>query len=104
MGLSFRMLPPPAVGQQTVTVNGRRYSAAPGAAVDVPDMDANVLAANGWVVCAPSGPTSARPTVNPNTNPPYVAAPGFEFFDTTLGKLVFWDGASWRDPATGSAV
>jgi hypothetical protein len=97
------MLPPVSVSQQTQTVNGRLYSAAPGVAVDVPDMDAPVLAANGWVMCAPSGTTAQRPTTNPNTNPPYVAAPNFEYFDTTISKLIFWDGATWRDP-TGSAV
>ena len=103
MPLNFRMLPPPAVGQQTQMVNGRRYNAAPGVAVDVPDMDAPILGANGWITCAPSGTTAQRPTTNPNTNPPYVAAPNFEYFDTTLSKLIFWDGATWRDPA-GNAV
>lgn len=99
----MRMLPPVSVGQQTQAVNGRRYSAAPGAAVDVPDMDASVLAANGWITCAPSGTTAQRPTTNPNTNPPYVAAPNFRYFDTTISALIFWDGATWRDPA-GNAV
>jgi hypothetical protein len=97
------MLPPVSVGQQSQTINGRVYSATPGAAVDVPDMDAPVLGANGWIACAPSGTTAQRPTTNPNTNPPYVAAPNFEFYDTTISKLIFWDGATWRDP-TGSAV
>jgi hypothetical protein len=102
MSLNFRMLPPAAVGQQTQTINGRRYSAAPGNAVDVPDMDAPTLGANGWITCAPSGTTAQRPTTNPNTNPPYVAAPNFEFYDTTISKLIFWDGATWRDPAGNS--
>lgn len=104
MPLNIRMLPPVAVGQQTQTVNGRRYSSAPGVVLDVPDMDATVLAANGWIMCAPSGTTAQRPTTNPNLNPPYVAAPNFEYFDTTLLKLIFWDGTTWRDPVTGSAV
>jgi hypothetical protein len=89
VSLKIRMLPPVSVGQQTQTVNGRLYSAAPGVAVDVPDMDAPVLAANGWVMCAPSGTTAQRPTTNPNTNPPYVAAPNFEYFDTTIFEVDF---------------
>lgn len=104
MPLNFRMLPPPSVGQQTITVNGRHYSATPGSAVDVPDMDGAVLAANGWILCAPSGTTAQRPTVNPNTNPPYVAAPNFEYFDNTISKIIFWDGSAWRDPNNGNAV
>jgi hypothetical protein len=102
--LTIRMLPPVSVVQQVITVNGRRYAATPGSAIDVPDMDSPSLSANGWISCAPSGSTAQRPTVNPNTNPPYVAAPNFEYFDTTLSKLIFWDGATWRDPATGNAV
>jgi hypothetical protein len=103
MMLNFRMLPPPAVAQQTVTVNGRRYSAAPGVAIDVPDMDARLLGSNGWVVVAPSGPTASRPTTNPNLSAPYTAGIGTEFYDTSLSKLIFWDGQSWRDPS-GAAV
>jgi len=98
------MLPPTAVVKQTLTVNGRTYSAAPGSGIDVPDFDGRVLAANGWIICAPSGPTSSRPTTNPNLSAPYTAAPSFEFFDTTLSKLIFWDGATWRDPVNGNAV
>jgi hypothetical protein len=97
------MLPSPSIGQQTQTVNGRVYSAAPGVAVDVPDMDAPVLAANGWITCAPSGTTAQRPTINPTANPPYIAAPNFEYFDTTLSKLIFFDGVTWRD-VSGNAV
>ena len=106
MQLNFRMLPPPAVAQQTVIVNGRRYSGTPGTAVDIPDMDARLIGSNGWIICAPSGPTASRPTTNPNTSAPYTlgVVGGFEFFDTTLNKLIFWDGATWRDPVNGNAV
>lgn len=104
MALNFRMLPPPAVGQQTQTINGRRYSATPGNAVDVPDFDGPTLAANGWVVCAPSGTTAQRPTTSANISGPYIAAPGFQFYDTSISKLIFWDGATWRSPVDGSAV
>jgi hypothetical protein len=98
------MLPPNAVGQQVVTANGRTYSGAPGTYQDVPDFDAAVLMANGWTKAALSGPTSARPTTNANVSAPYTAAAGLDFLDTTLGKVICFDGAAWRDPATGAAV
>lgn len=104
MPMNIRMLPPVVVSQQTQTVNGRRYSAVPGAAVDVPDMDATVLGANGWITCAPSGTTAQRPTTNQASGSLYFAAPGMSFVDTTIGKLIVFDGATWRDPVTGSAV
>ena len=40
------------------------------------------------------GPTSRRPT-NMNV--------GFQFFDTTLGKPIYWNGTAWVD-ATGTSV
>jgi hypothetical protein len=101
--MNFRMLPPVAVSPQTIVANGRAYSAAPGAALDVPDFDAAVLAANSWAKVALSGPTSARPAPN-TTTLPYIAGIGTLFFDVTLGKLVAFDGATWRDPATGNAA
>ena len=88
---------PPTSGATSHTVNGRTYSAAVGASLDIPDFDANVLMANGWTAAAPGGvgATSQRP-VNP--------AKGTQFHDTTLGKIVTWDGKVWRDPASASVV
>ena len=100
---TFRMLPPINVGQQTITANGRVYSGALGTAQDVPDMDAGILAANGWIRAALSGPTTARPSANPTVTPPYTAAPGLHFYDTTLNEVVIFDGATWRTPAGASA-
>ncbi len=100
---TFRMLPPINVGQQAITANGRPYSGTPVTAQDVPDMDAGILAANGWVRVALSGPTTARPSANPTVTPPYTAARGLHFYDTTLGAVVIFDGATWRTPAGASA-
>jgi hypothetical protein len=99
--MNIRMLPPIGAAYQTIAVKGRTYSSTPGNVVDVLDADAQVLQANGWLYVAPSGPTSARPV---GTMGPYSAAAGQSFFDTTLGKLIFSDGQSWRDPANGNAV
>jgi hypothetical protein len=104
---NFRMLAPaivagqPVTSQQTMVVNGRTYSAAPGSVLDVPDMDGAVLAANGWIRVAASGTTAQRPT---STSAPFRAAPEARYWDSTLGKLIFFDGIAWRDPANGSAV
>src|ERR1700756_2668087 len=99
--MNIRLLPPVSVALQTIAFKGRAYSAVPGGFLDVLDSDAAVLEANGWIHVATSGPTSARPT---GTLGPYSAAAGQSFFDTTLGKLIFSDGQSWRDPANGNAV
>lgn len=100
----FRVLPPTIATKQTMNINGRNYTGAPGVAMDVPDFDGRVLTANGWVYVAPSGPTSARPSPNPVLTPPYTAAIGTDFYDTSISKYILWDGATWRDPATGNAV
>ncbi|NPU23951.1 hypothetical protein [Bradyrhizobium denitrificans] len=95
------MLPP--AGGATTTANGRSYSCASGFTLDVPDFDAFVLIANGWVNAAGSsngaagtvGTTSARP-----------ASPKFgqTFHDATLNMNIVFDGKVWRNPATGAAV
>ena len=104
---NYRMMPPaivaggPVTSQQNMTVNGRTYAGAPGSVLDVPDMDGAVLAANSWIRVANSGTTAQRPT---STNAPFRAAPGAQYWDTSLSKMVIYDGITWRDPATGSAA
>lgn len=44
----------------------------------------------------PHGATSERPSLSSTQA-------GFVFFDTTIGKPIWWDGASWVD-ATGANV
>ena len=104
---NYRMMPPavvaggPVTSQSSMVVNGRNYSGSPGSVADIPDMDAQVLGANGWIKIAPSGATAARPTA---TSAPVNAAPGTQFWDVTLSKLVVFDGKAWRDPSNGNAV
>jgi hypothetical protein len=94
---TLRVFPPNAIGSATITVNGRTYTTTSGAAIDVPDFDALVIAANGWSLSAPdgSGASSARPA-NPQR--------GAKFADTTLGVAVVFDGKVWRNKITGAAV
>jgi len=102
MQLNKRVLPPPSGSTQTISVNGRSYAAAPGAALDVIDCDANVMLANGWSCGMPSGPTASRPATR--LSEPYNAYPGFFYLDTTLDLVIMFDGATWRNPVTGAAV
>jgi hypothetical protein len=92
---NVRLMPPNGVGTTTV-INGRTYTCAGGATLDVPDFDSFSLTASGWVHAAGSvGSTAARPA-----NP----APRQTFHDTTLNLTIVWDGKAWRNPATGAAV
>lgn len=96
-----RMLPPSSGPNQTRTINGRTYAGAAGNVYDVPDFDAGGLEANGWIGCGISGATSARPKV---TDVPGLLSPGLEFIDSTIGAVIRWDGAAWRNVLTGASV
>jgi hypothetical protein len=92
---TIRLLPPLDVKFQTLTTNGRNHSAAPGVVHDVIDFDADSLGGNGWTRVGEVGATAQRP-VNP--------ARGKLFTDTSVGAMIIFDGATWRNPATGAAV
>jgi hypothetical protein len=79
-------------------VNGRSYTGAVGAVIAVPDFDASGLEANGWLRCASNGAgaTATRPTVG--------VFKGFEFYDSTVGANIIWDGAAWRNHSTGASA
>lgn len=84
--------------------SGRKYSGIPGSVIDVPLGDAeNMGGPAGWMrFPGMSGPTSGRPKPNdPDTNAAVVAT---YYVDTTIGKVVMFDGATWRDVITGSVA
>ncbi len=85
-------------GPNPLTVNGRVYTCPVNGVVSVPDFDATVLESNGWVRTAlhGSGVTTGRPTTG--------LFKGYEYFDSTLGINVLWDGKTWRSTVTGAAV
>lgn len=93
MSYQMRLLPPVALTARTITVApGRSYTAAPGAALDVVDFDAQVLTSNGWLLIGKSGTTTQRHAYStPMT--------GEAWYDTTLSAVACWDGATWRNPA-----
>lgn len=100
---SFLMFPPIAVALQVVVANGRSYASTPGHAVTVPDMDAGVLAANGWVRVMLTGTTAQRPSSNPTVAPGFTAAIGTHYYDATIPAVVVFDGATWRGMNGASA-
>jgi hypothetical protein len=81
---------------------GRRvYSANNGQFIDAtggPDADAAVLTSQGFLLVAVSGSTALR-----NSLVTYFK-PGTLFADTTLNRLIMFDGLNWRDPMTGNVV
>jgi hypothetical protein len=89
-------IPPPPVSASYARAV---YTATSGgyidAAGDPASGDASELTSMGFVLVAQSGATSARPVG---------AKPGTPYVDTTLGYVVIWDGANWRNPATGASV
>jgi hypothetical protein len=91
---NIRLMPHGAGKVTTMTANGRLYSCALGATIDVPDFDAQVLTANHWVRVAEVGTTAQRPAT---------PALHMQFYDTTISALITFDGVVWRGP-TGTAV
>lgn len=87
--MNYRLFCPSSGPQQTCIVNGRTYTGVPGTPQDVPDFDMPGLRANGWTNLGVVGTTAQRPVVLP---------PGVKHFvDTTINKIIYWDGATWRD-------
>jgi hypothetical protein len=78
-----------------ITVNGRLYTPANGVSQDVPDHDAAVLTANGWMRVGLVGTTAQRPAAPAN---------GDRYVDTTVGALLFFDGKDWHQTYSGAAA
>jgi hypothetical protein len=97
MSLNVRMFPPGSGKQATISVNGRSYTCPLNATVDVPQVDAVILSANGWTMAADAvGTTAQRLASNPFQ--------GMKWHDTTLNLTVVHEGTAWRNPATGAVV
>ena len=92
-----RLIPPSTAFNNPMTANGHQYSCVAGSTIDVPDFDAAVLLANGWVnaINGSVGTTAQRPTRS---------LLGTNYLDTTISAVVVWDGKTWRDAITGAAA
>jgi hypothetical protein len=84
--------------------NGRTYVPVVGTPQDLSDSDAEVLAANNWLRLGLIGTTAQRPGINAWNVGAYAAQRGSVYLDTTLGKVIVFDGVSWRDAFSGTAV
>lgn len=94
--MTMRIMPPADGLHPSITVNGRSYTCALGATIDVPDQDGLAMTHNGWTASAPmAAATASRPSS------PYK---GLTFHDTTLGYNIVYDGKVWRNPTSGAAV
>lgn len=86
---------------KTATVNGRTYTCVAGGSIDVPDFDAVVLLADGWINVAGG---AQLPTVGTTAQRPAKPFKGQNYHDTTLGITIVHDATNWRNPATGGVV
>ena len=96
----FRMIPPTSGANVITAKGGRGYTATAGGTIDVPDFDAEVLEANGWIRAARLGvgSTAQRPTGLTQSDR------GKDYLDTTIGYNILWTGSAWRVPLTGAAA
>ncbi len=99
--MTTRVFPAPRC-TSPILANGRNYIGVLGTMQDVPDQDAAVLGAAGWLILGLVGITAQRP-LNPLLTPaqPYQNQ---DYYDTTLGAWIVFDGANWRNMITGAAV
>ncbi|HVC37506.1 MAG TPA: hypothetical protein VNF46_03790 [Gammaproteobacteria bacterium] len=103
--ITVRLLPSINPGVQTRTAFGRTYSGTPGQVFDVILGDAAVLEGAGWNRITFSGSTADRPTSTvPATLQPVPLSTGLLYLDTTLGKVIVYDGIAWRDVVTGGVA
>jgi hypothetical protein len=84
-----------------VTVNGRSILPSASPVDDTYEATASLVGA-GWVRVCRAGTTAERPTTS--AQEPSPAVRGLLYLDTTLGLVIGFDGAAWRDPVTGNAV
>jgi hypothetical protein len=69
---TVNMIPPGNGQHNSITVNGRTYASTPGTSIPVPDFDAAVLEANGWVIQpATAGISSTTSTATGGIAPAY---------------------------------
>ena len=88
---NIRLMPAGNGKTTTMTANGRSYTCALGATIDVPDFDAFVLGANGWIQVAPVGTTSQRPA-----KPGVGNFGGYQAIQWDAKNKVYWGATEMR--------
>ncbi len=98
---NMRMTPPDNNTLEPIAVNGRTYKCNVGSTIDVPDFDAGVLEANGWVNTGGPGAT-----VGTTAQRPVRPAKGTKHVDTTVGAVVVYLGTTvgWTHSLSGGTV
>jgi hypothetical protein len=100
MSQTFRILAPAV--SKTINLPSGPVTSTPGQTLDV--QAGTQGAYDGWIPIALSGTTAQRPTqTQPSSGAPFIRAKGLRYLDTTLGAIVTYDGAMWRD-VNGNAV
>ncbi|WP_316410513.1 hypothetical protein [Mesoterricola sediminis] len=85
------MLPPQGHGKAYLEYEGRIYDGTPGSPLDVPESDARVLKANGWI-----------PLMEVGAKRPFNPGRGERFLDLVAGAELVFDGFRWLDALTGN--
>lgn len=94
-------LHPPASAQSSITVYGRVYNPQAGVQ-DVPDSDAQILLANGWIN-AGAGVNTTQ-TGSSALQRPAKPKKGDAYIDNALGIVEKFDGKDWRNSITGAII
>lgn len=91
---------PPANASSAIHVFGRTYNPTLGVQ-DVPDPDAQVLIANGWINAASGSTTSGSGATTSRPKNPFKYQ---TFLDSTLGVVIIFNGKNWINSITGAVV
>ena len=102
MTMTMRFLSPATGAASRTGPDGATWNMSPGRVLDFDPNMADLMRQYGWHPIGFSGGTTDRPAAS-DTGPNYVKR-GTQFFDISVGKILIFDGATWRDPATGAAA
>lgn len=97
--MKYRLIASAPGSATPLLVNGRTYSRVLGSIHDAPYSDRAAMRANGFTELHGVGTTAERPNVFPATE--HSPNNGALYYDTNVAAMLAFDGAAWRDAATG---